>query len=179
MVFENPFWDFRTFDYDNDMAFALAKVGGDLDAVEPNLESFRRRGAKLILYHGWSDPDISPLNTINYYESVVSLSQGPQNREAALEKTQKFFRLFMVPGMQHCSGGPGPNTFDMLTALENWVEKGKAPKQVLASHVTEGVPDRTRPLCVYPQVAVYTGKGGTDDAANFVCRAAAPSNLGR
>jgi len=171
MVFENPFWDFRTFDYDNDMAFALAKVGGDLDAVEPNLESFRRRGAKLIVYHGWSDPDISPLNTINYYESVVSLSQGLQNREAALEKTQKFFRLFMVPGMQHCSGGPGPNTFDMLTALENWVEKGKAPKQVLASHLTEGVPDRTRPLCVYPQVAVYTGKGSTDDAANFVCRA--------
>src|SRR5207302_1415547 len=83
---------------------------------------------------------------------------------------EDFFRLFMVPGMQHCSGGPGPNTFDMLTALENWVEKGKAPHSVIASHSTAGVVDRTRPLCVYPKVAVYSGTGSTDDAANFKCR---------
>jgi hypothetical protein len=87
-----------------------------------------------------------------------------------LERANQFFRLFMVPGMQHCSGGPGPNTFDMLTALENWVEKGEAPKRVIASHSTGGVVDRTRPLCVYPNVAVYTGSGSTDDAANFKCR---------
>ena len=76
----------------------------------------------------------------------------------------------MVPGMQHCSGGPGPNTFDMLTALENWVEKGQAPERVVASHLTAGVVDRTRPLCVYPKVAVYDGSGSTDDEANFKCR---------
>jgi len=92
------------------------------------------------------------------------------DREDARERVNGFFRLFMVPGMQHCAGGPGPNTFDMLTALENWVEKGQAPKSVIASHLTNGVVDRTRPLCVYPRVAVYKGSGSTDDAANFKCR---------
>jgi hypothetical protein len=98
------------------------------------------------------------------------MSHRHDDREDALERTQDFFRLFMVPGMRLCSGGPGPNTFDMLTALENWVEKGQAPKRVIASHITAGVVDRTRPLCVYPKVAVYTGSGSTDDAANFKCR---------
>jgi feruloyl esterase len=102
---------------------------------------------------------------------VVSfLSHKRADRGDGLERTREFFRLFMVPGMQHCSGGPGPNTFDMLTALENWVEKGEAPERVVASHLTGGVVDRTRPLCVYPKVAVHTGSGSTDDAANFVCR---------
>jgi feruloyl esterase len=97
------------------------------------------------------------------------MSKNRDDRAEALARTNDFFRLFMVPGMQHCSGGPGPNIFDMLPALEKWVEEGEAPTRVIASHLTNGVVDRTRPLCVYPQVAVYTGTGSTNDAANFQC----------
>ena len=171
MVFENPQWDFRTFDFDKDVAFTSAKLGTALDAFDPDLTRFNRRGGKLILYHGWNDASISPLNTINYYESVVSFLQGSQSRQQAEAQAQTFVRLFMVPGMLHCSGGPGPNTFDMLSALENWVEKQSPPERVIASHSTSGVVDRTRPLCVYPKVAGYTGRGSTNDAANFTCQA--------
>jgi feruloyl esterase len=169
-VFENPKWDFRTLDFDKDLAFARQKVGPMVDAVDPNLGPLQRRGAKLIVYHGWSDPDISPLNSINYFENVVSTLGGTKSHDEALRETEDFFRLFMVPGMGHCRGGSGPNTFDMVSALEQWVEHGVAPKQVLASHLTSGVVDRTRPLCPYPQSAQYTGMGSTDDAANFVCK---------
>lgn len=169
MVFENPNWDFRTFNYDTEMKLALNKVGPLLDAIDPNLQPLKRRGAKLIMYHGWSDPDISPLNSINYYESVVSFLGGQENHGEALSDTQGFFRLFMAPGMQHCNGGPGPSSFDMLTALEQWVEHGVAPEKVIATHLTNGVVDRTRPLCSYPQVARWKGTGSTDEATNFVC----------
>jgi tannase/feruloyl esterase len=171
MVFENTAYNPMTFNFGSDLIFALHKVGPSLDAIDPDLRPLNRRGSKLIVYHGFSDPDISPLNSINYFDSVVDfMAHRSDDRKDALERTQEFFRLFMVPGMQHCSGGPGPNTFDMLTALENWVEKGKAPHSVIASHSTAGVVDRTRPLCVYPKVAVYSGTGSTDDAANFKCR---------
>jgi feruloyl esterase len=187
MVFENPQWDFRTFDFDRDVDFTITKLGKTFDAFDPNLSAFRARGGKLLMYHGWNDPSISPLNTINYYESLVAAMQGAgapagtsrgagasaaatgtqMEAEAA---TQEFARLFMVPGMLHCSGGPGPSAFDMLGALENWVEKGQAPERVVASRTTKGVVDRTRPLCVYPKVAVYRGSGSTDAAESFVCR---------
>ena len=110
------------------------------------------------------------LNTINYYENVVSGIQAHRTRQEAEVDAQTFVRLFMVPGMLHCGGGPGPNSFDMLTALERWAEQGQAPDRVIASHLKGGVPDRTRPLCVYPKVAVYTGSGSTDAAENFICR---------
>ena len=171
LVFENPKWDFRTFDYDKDLAFADAKLGKMFDAFDPDLTRFRQRGAKLILYHGWNDSSISPLNTINYVERVVSFLQRTESRQQAEAHAREFVRLFMVPGMLHCGGGPGPNTFDMLSALENWVEKNRAPETVVASHSTNGREDRTRPLCVYPKVAVYTGRGSTNDAANFLCQA--------
>ena len=171
MVFENTGYDPMSFNFGSDLLFALHQVGPSLDAIDPDLRKLQKRGSKLIVYHGFSDPDISPLNSINYFESVVDfMSHRHDDRDDALERTNDFFRLFMVPGMQHCSGGPGPNTFDMLTALEDWVEKDKAPKSVIASHSTAGVVDRTRPLCVYPRVAVYGGSGSTDDAANFKCR---------
>lgn len=169
MVFENPTWDFRTFNFDTDLPWALAKVGRSLDATDPNLRPLKRRGGKLLVYHGWSDPDISPLNSIDYYESVVSLLGAQQERSKALRETQEFFRLFMVPGMQHCRGGPGPENFDMLTALEQWVEHGVAPQRIVATHLTSGVVDRTRPLCPYPQIARWNGSGSSDDATNFVC----------
>src|SRR5262249_29219354 len=90
------------------------------------------------------------------------------------EKTKDFFRLFMAPGMGHCSGGPGPNQFDALGALEQWVEKGVAPDKLIASHVTNGQVDRTRPLCPDPQVARWKGTGSSDEAANFSCVAPEP-----
>jgi feruloyl esterase len=170
MVFNDPNWDFRTFDYGTGLAAALQKVGPMLDAVDTDLRPLQRRGAKLLVYHGWSDPDISPLNTIRYYESVVAGLQGQQSREQGLQSTQAFFRLFMVPGMQHCSGGPGPSTFDALTSLEEWVEKGTAPETILASQVVGGATVRTRPLCLYPAVATYKGVGSPDEASSFTCR---------
>jgi feruloyl esterase len=169
MVFENPKWDFRTFDFDRDLPFAEAKLGKTLDAFDPDLSRFQRSGGKLLMYHGWNDPSISPLNTIDYYERVVALMQKGRTREAAEAEVDRFVRLFMAPGMLHCSGGPGPSTFDMLGALEGWVERNEAPDRVIASRLNENV-KRSRPLCMYPKVATYTGKGSTDDAANFICQ---------
>ena len=169
IVFEDLEWDFRSFDYGEDLAFALEKVGEALDAADADLRPLRDRGGKLIVYHGWSDADISPLGSIDYYEDVVAVVGDGRDRAEALDETQDFFRLFMAPGMGHCRGGPGPDQFDALTALERWVENGEAPEQIIASRVTDGVVDRTRPLCPYPQVAKWTGRGSTDDAANFVC----------
>ena len=169
VVFDDPSYDFRTFNYDRDLPIALKKVAPLIDAVDPNLQPLQSHGAKLIVYHGWNDPSIPAQNSINYYESVVS-AIGGANHDAALERTQAFYRMFLVPGMQHCSGGPGTDRFDMLTALENWVEKGQAPNAIAASHMTAGKVDRTRPLCMYPQTAQYKGSGSTDDAANFVCK---------
>jgi feruloyl esterase len=171
MVFENPKWDFRTFNYDKDVDMALAKLGKTFDAFDPDLTRFQQRGGRLLMYHGWNDASISPLNTINYYENVVSALQGKRPRQQAETETQAFARLFMVPGMLHCQGGPGATSFDMLGALENWIEKRQAPDRVLASHSTGGAVDRTRPLCVYPKVAAYSGRGSTDAAENFACQA--------
>ena len=162
VVFKNPEWDFRTLDFDRDVALAEQMDDGVLNAIDPDLRRFERRGGKLLVFHGWSDELISPLNTIDYYESVV--------KAMGASKADAFMRLFMAPGMGHCAGGPGPNTFDMIAALEQWVEKGAAPARIIASHSTDGKVDRTRPLCPYPQVAVYNGAGNTDDAANFTCK---------
>jgi feruloyl esterase len=189
MVFENPDWDYHSFRYttvkgfDNDMEVTEEKVGAMFNATDPDLRPFRANGGKLIQYHGWSDPDIPPTNSINYYESVVaalnsdaitdagSAGGAPSSgtRSGGLRDTREFYRLFMVPGMQHCTGGPGTSRFDMLTALEEWAEQKKAPEQIPAAHLTNGKVDRTRPLCAYPQEAKYNGSGNTDDAASFTC----------
>jgi len=114
------------------------------------------------MYHGWADQAIQPENSINYYESVVSRMSGSQ-------KTEEFLRLFMAPGMTHCQGGAGPNTFDALTSLEQWRENNIAPEKIIATHSTSNAIDNMRPLCPYPQVAIYRGSGNTTDASNFVC----------
>ena len=178
MVYNNPAWDLKTSDLEKDNKLADEKLASILNATDPNLKAFKARGGKLILYHGWSDAALPPVNTINYFQSVVA-KMG--QRDAA-----SFVRLYMVPGMQHCGGGPGPSIFgaavnpiasdakhDMTVALERWVEESVAPEQIIASK-RQGVdpkspPVRTRPLCPYPQVARYKGSGSTDDAANFVC----------
>ena len=184
-VFANPSWDYHTLDFDHDIALADAEVGSVINSTDPNLSTFKARGGKLIMYHGWNDPRVNPRNSINYFESVVAtMRHGHHNHDhddgdAALEETHKFFRLFMAPGMGHCQGGPGLNTFDTLTALEQWVEHGIAPDKLIASNAglsfpynveTPGTGSFTRPLCSYPQQAVYTGHGSTSDAENFVCR---------
>lgn len=165
IVFEDPNWNVRSFrfdrtqDQDSDVDFVDSKLGPIFNNMNPDLTAFRARGGKLIQYHGYSDPDISPLNSINYYESVEKTVGDPRS----------FYRLFMVPGMLHCRGGPGPDIFNALASLEQWVEQGKAPEEIIASHATGGTVDRTRPLCPFPQQATWTGKGSTDEAANFVC----------
>lgn len=160
-------WNWQTFDFTDPKNMAVlysadVRLAPILNSTDPDLGTFKSAGGKLIMYHGWNDQNISPRNSIAYYQSVVDVMGGEK-------PTQDFLRLFMLPGMGHCSGGAGPNTFDSLAALEQWVEKGTAPVQILASHLTAGQVDRTRPLCVYPQVETYKGSGSIDDAANFSC----------
>ena len=121
------------------------------------------------MYHGWSDPDISPLASINYYEDVLSYYGADTNRKKTLSDTQEFFRLFMVPGLGHCRGGPGYNSLDPLSALEAWVENGIAPQQILGSRIENGITVRTRPVCPYPSVAKWNGTGNPNDAGSFTC----------
>jgi len=163
VVFKDPSWDYRTLNFDSDLALAEKVDNGTINALDANMKAYFARGGKLLQYHGWSDPQISPASSVDYYNSVREAMGG-------LDKVQDSYRLFMVPGMAHCGGGEGTSTFDMVAALEQWVEHGKAPDQILASRVNDGKVDRTRPLCPYPQVAKYNGSGSIDDATNFTCR---------
>lgn len=162
MVMGDEKYDALSFDYDREHdRKLLERLAPALNADNADLRPFMRQGGKLILYHGLSDPDISAVNTINFYQRMEDKS-GPQ--------TRSFARLFLAPGMQHCSGGPGPDQFDAVSAVERWVEEGQAPDRIVASHLTHGAVDRSRPLCPYPQMAEYKGSGDTNDATNFVCR---------
>ena len=174
-MFADPTWDWRTFAFTDPADYeahvkAEAKFAPILNATDPNLRAFQKRGGKLIQYHGWVDQLISPQNSIDYYESVLSFFGGNNGRGQAAGEVQSFYRLFMAPGMAHCAGGPGPNTFDMQAALEQWVEHGTAPERIIATRSLNGIVDRTRPLCPYPQLASYKGSGDTNDAASFVCK---------
>jgi hypothetical protein len=177
MVYEKKDWDFKTFDIDQATKLADTKTGEALNSTDPNLKPYMDRGGKLILYHGWSDAAIPAPNTIDYYNSVVEkIGQQP---------TESFVRVFMAPGLQHCGGGPGPNSFgqegrgaqdpdhNAYMALEHWVEKGVAPSKIIATKFMDDSPAKgvqmTRPLCPYPQIAKYKGEGDANDAGNFVC----------
>ena len=180
MVFGDPKWDFKTLNIDSGVRTADERQAHNLNATRATLNAFERRGGKLIIYHGWNDPAISAYNTIDYYNSIV-VAMGPKD-------TNSFVRLFMVPGMQHCFGGPGPNSFgqsgpttppvdpqhSIYSALEQWVEKGTAPERIVATKSlgdmapAQGV-KMTRPLCAFPKVAQYNGSGDTNDEANFIC----------
>jgi len=155
-------YDWRSFNFDKDLP-KIAPLAKLHNALDPNLKPFQQRGGKLILYSGWADPVVPPLRIIQYYQKVISVMGD--------KPTHSFARLYLAPGMNHCGGGPGPNQFDALTALEQWVEHGAAPDQLIATHQTsDRVTDRSRPLCPYPQMAVWTGKGSQDEAENFVCK---------
>jgi len=180
MIYEKADWDYRTFKFAEDSKLAETKMAAALNSIDPNLKAFKARGGKLIMYHGWNDPAIPALNTIDYFLSV--------EKRMGQRDSESFLRLFMAPGMAHCGGGPGPNAFgaggsgsadperNMYRALEQWVEQGIAPARIIATkyrndrNPAEGV-KMTRPLCAYPHVAKYKGSGDTNDAANFVCTA--------
>jgi Tannase and feruloyl esterase len=175
MVYGDPGWTNKTFTIEAGLKAAEEKTAGALNAVDADLRPFKARGGKLILYHGWNDPAIPAVNSVNYYERVIAKMGHEAN---------SFLRLYMVPGMQHCDNGPGPDSFGQVgrltfedpqhsvnAALIDWVEKGTAPATIIGTRYAEGDhhPTMTRPLCAYPQSAKYKGKGDTDDAANFVC----------
>jgi feruloyl esterase len=177
MVFDDPAWTPVTANIDTAEQTADEKTAKALNAVNPDLHGFESRGGKLILYHGWNDAAISPLNTIDYYKSVTAAMGA--------EKAKSFVRLYMVPGMQHCFGGPGATSFGQLgtttakgpehgifDALEQWVEKGTGPDEVIATKYDASPAkhvEMTRPLCPYPQIPKYKGSGDTNDSASFTC----------
>jgi feruloyl esterase len=177
VVFQDPAWDWRTFDLsraaDRDViALRERIVGPILNADNADLRAFRQRGGKILHFQGWADPLAVPANSTAYYDSVVRALGGTGGSETALRQVPNFYRLFMVPGMVHGLGnGYGPATFDLLTALEDWVERGKAPDSLVATEFDEkGVAVRSRPLCSYPAVVHYRGSGDVNQAASFLCR---------
>jgi len=178
MVYGKPDWDYRTFQIEPGLKAAVEKTATSLDAAEANLGPFKQRGGKLILYHGWQDPAIPALSSVRYYDAV--------RQQLGQSETDSFLRFYLAPGMQHCGGGPGPDAFgeagdwsssdaahSLRLSLEEWVEKGKRPASVIATKFAD--PEKhgvkmTRPLCPYPQAAVFKGTGDPDQATNFVCK---------
>lgn len=159
-VFGDATWDYRRFDVATWAADTrVASTVLNADSVE--LAAFKQRRGKLLIWHGWADPALNAQSTINYYERL----------KAADPQTSDYARLFLMPGVLHCAGGPGPDSVEWIDQIAAWTEKGTAPERVIASkRGQDGTPVRTRPLCAYPQRAVYIGSGSTDDAANFVCK---------
>jgi len=157
IAYNDPNVNWQTFDLDRDMKFLDEKIGY-VDAVNPDLSKYKASGGKLLITHGWSDTGITPETSIWYYESVLNKMGNNQS---------DWLRLFMAPGMGHCGGGPGVNTFDSIGTLEKWVEKGIAPDTMLGT----GANGLSRPLCPYPQYAEYKGSGNVKDASNWSCRA--------
>jgi feruloyl esterase len=161
VVFNDPSWDWHAFRLTTDLARALRADGGVINFTDPNLHAFFARGGKLLLYHGWADPQIPPLDTIDYFNAVLNAS-GRSARGRSIQ-------LYMLPGVSHCDGGEGPDRFDAVAALDEWFDTGHAPPRIVATHETDGTAARTRPICPYPQRAVYSGSGSLDQEKNFIC----------
>ena len=176
--------NFANFDFHHAVDTVDDQLAAVLNANSTDLGEFREHGGKLLMYHGWADPLIPSQSSINYFNALVGNdSHGFQQASfggagnPALQRTQSYARLFMAPGLYHCSGGPGPNSFDALSPLVNWVETGTAPETILATKFVADTPPAvamTRPLCVYPKVAKYNGSGSTSSAASFTCVADEP-----
>jgi Tannase and feruloyl esterase len=166
---KDPAFEFRLANAPADIERATHMDEGLVASNNYNLKPFLDRGGKLLMYHGWGDPQVPAQNSIIYYENVVKTVGKAAEGSVA---------LFMIPGMLHCSGGLGTDTFDKMSAITQWVEQGKKPDRIVASHRANGQVDKTRPLCPSGQVAKYTGTGSTSDAANFRC-VAEPVNIHR
>ncbi len=159
-VFENADWKWQSFDFDKDMEFADKKVGPYVNNTNPDLDAFASRGGKLLLYQGWADPVGNAFDTINYFDAVQHSTHDAGSAT----------RLYMVPGMNHCRGGAGADSFDQEAAIQHWVEGGELPDRLVAAHREAGVARFTRPLCSFPLAAVYDGKGDPDAADSFTCK---------
>lgn len=165
IVHADPNYDIHKMNFDRDVAQTDSGFAGIFNSHSPDLSAFKQRGGKLIQYHGWADPAIPALDSVDYYKSV----------QAKMGDTRDFYRLFMAPGMLHCRGGAGPNVLATLPAIRAWVEDGKAPNRILATKYRDNDPakaiERTRPLCVWPQVAHWDGRGDKTKAESFRCSA--------
>jgi feruloyl esterase len=162
-VFDDPTWHWRDFDFDADMQIADQRLAPMINAMDADLSSFRKAGGKLLHYHGFNDPVVPATDSISYFERA----------SATTGAVDDFYRLFLAPGVEHCRGGPGPDSFDMLTALENWVEEGEPPEKIVAtrrrSDTTSDTEEYSRLLCPYPKYAEFIGVGDSAQARNFVC----------
>ena len=171
MVYGDPNWDYRTFDFDKDVTKADATLGPIINSDNPDLHEFANRGGKLILFQGWDDAAVTPWGTLQYYHNI--------EKTMTPAKAHDFVRLFMVPGMMHCGGGPGASSFDAIAAMEQWKEQGTAPETMIGSHFKDpiaalaGLPTgpatATRTLCAYPRISQWTGKGSATVAENYAC----------
>jgi feruloyl esterase len=171
-LLNDPHWNFRTVDFARDTMRADKEIGPLLNSNDPDLSAFAARGGKLILFQGWADAAITPFGTIQYYRDI--------QRKMGMQEARRFVRLFMAPGMMHCSGGPGPDNFDPVAAVDQWRQKYEAPESIPAAKYAASAPASagappgealsTRPLCAYPRVAHWTGNGSSDKAENYVCR---------
>ncbi|HZR23507.1 MAG TPA: tannase/feruloyl esterase family alpha/beta hydrolase [Vicinamibacterales bacterium] len=171
VVFNDPKWDWRTFRPSSDLSRALVADAGVIDYTNPDLRAFFARGGKLLMYHGWADPQIPVADTIEYFNNVLKTT-GASARGTSIQ-------LYMLPGVNHCAGGEGPDRFDAVAALDRWIATGHAPDRIVAEKKTNAAVVRTLPLCPYPQRAIYGGRGSIDRAENFACavdEAATPSS---
>jgi feruloyl esterase len=189
ILFNRPDWNWRTVNFDSDVALAdeTDANGPQINAIDPDLSKFQQHGGKLIEYQGWLDSTAAPYSIENYENVIGVMGKQIGKSGEALKATQDFYRLFLVPGLGHCRGGPGPNAFgapthpavpsdsqhDIVNALVEWVEHGKAPKQVIATKYVKDDPKQgivmQRPVCPYPEEARYKGSGSTSDAKSFEC----------
>ncbi|MFL2840759.1 MAG: DUF6351 family protein [Pseudohongiellaceae bacterium] len=161
VVNQDPEWNFMSMDYSRDLSIIDNRVNLlGMQAINPDISEFINNGGKLLLYHGWNDHLISPFNTINYYNEVLSTIGSD---------AQESISLFMMPGVNHCAGGAGFDTWSKLGTIDDWRESGRRPERINATHIEDGI-ETTRPLCVYPQSAVYTSRGEASDAASFECQ---------
>jgi feruloyl esterase len=163
VVFKDASWDWRRFDAATDIDLAARVDSGIINSANTDLTAFFAHGGKLLMYHGWADQQVAAGNSVDYFTKVV--------KAAGNSAVDKSIQLYMIPGMGHCQGGPGTDTFSKMTAIERWVSTGHAPESITASHMTYGTTDRTRPICPYGKVAKWKGTGSTDEASNFICAA--------
>jgi hypothetical protein len=161
LVFKNRNWNFRSFDYDKDVSRAMQAHSAATDVPPTGFGDYFAGARKLLLSHGWADPLVPPMSTANFYTTLA---------EQLGKKDVSGARLFMIPGMGHCTGGDGPFLFDALAVIDTWVETGHAPDRIVVANPPDARP-RTRPLCPFPLEAVYSGMGSTDDEKNFRCAA--------